>query len=363
MAKKVWAGFWKDTGRKVAAHQKRRIQGWFTTHPTTFLLSWGFVAGSAATYRGIRRLAGKPVKKKSSANTTKTVTVITSTTTTSTGGARPRYASPTKATVHAIVNAQRHAIFVTNLNDQGDSFMDNRLADLKRHPMGRAFVAVSEAIDAFRPVGNYEVSSIRDLVTDLQVALQQVSAGLDMFADAMMDAKLDRSVLNSLYEAVDASESMAARLLVARNRINGYYAHRISQEESRAGVVQALPVVANGEGVPAGIVPTGVRLAAQYAQFTPVLDEEATSIMDVIKTSQAGYAVVGGSLTGLAEKMVFPWRLEKKTNEKTNNAGIAGYEVADAFVKARKTMGRLYADQIAQEATGTPTVINIPLAS
>lgn len=358
----VWKGFWRSTGRKVAMHQKNRIQRWFTHHPTTFLLAWGMkglvVNVPAAGYRGWRALRGNPVIKQTSAAPEPAVTVIS---TPGSGPAARRWARAVGAATAANGSTRMAPVYVINLNER-NSYMDNSRTHLKRSHLGGLFNRLTDAIESFIPPSNIEVSATRDFTNELWVAFQQLGVGLDAFADTMIDAGLTSRVVNRVYEGAEYTENITARILMARNRIESHYHHRIEQEESRVGVVRALPVLVDDSGAPAGVVPLSTNIRAIYAAFTPRLDEEATSILEVLRISQLGMGQLSKVLDDLTENLQ-KWKFDRKVTTKMEAAASEAYDAAEKFADARSQLNSLYRAQLASEAEGTASIINIPIAS
>jgi hypothetical protein len=358
MAKGLWTGFWSETGHKVARHQKHRLQGWFTHHPTTFLLAWSTkglvwdlpkVTGKAA-WKGGRKLAGKATKTKT-IRTNETVTVITNAGKAS-SAAQVNYGGQTVTVIPR--NATRPASTL-----QRGPLMQTGKQMLGSTPMGHLFVAIAAELDAFAPVRDKEATSTLNLMGDAYKAFGRLAGGVDMFADVVFACHMHARVVHHLYQAVEDAETVGERMRQARRLIETIYSDRLDQEDSTVGVVNALPAVATGDEA-AGLVPLATKLAAHYMAFEPRTDEEATSILEVVKVSQAGWAVVAEALTNLSNRLG-GFMVDRRVRTKVASASDASVGTAAAFGAARRSMTNLYRSQMAQESTGTATILTIPL--
>lgn len=354
MAKGLWTGFWSETGHKVARHQKHRMQNWFTRHPTTFLLAWsgkGLVWNvPRAAWRGGRKLAGKATKTKT-IHANETVTVITKTDPAD-SDAKVNYDDQTVTVIP--YQATQPASML-----QRGPLMQTGKQMLSSTPMGHLFVAIAAELDAFAPVQNKEATSTLNLMNDAYKAFGRLSGGVDMFADVVFACHMHARVVHHLYQAVEDAEVVSERMRQSRRLVETIYSDRLIQEDSAAGVVNALPAVASGDES-AGLVPLATKLASFYMAFEPRLDEEATSILEVIKVSQAGWAVVAESLSNLSTRLG-GFAVDRRVRGKVGAAGDASVGTSAAFGAARRSMTSLYRSQMAQESTGTATILTIPL--
>jgi len=354
MAKGVWTGFWSETGRKVAQHQKRRVQGWFMHHPTTFLLLWG---GKGlvwnlprAAWKGGRKLRGKATKTKTLRNN-ESVTVITN-------AGSPSSTSTVEYGGNVVTAIPRNVARPTNAFQRGPIMQTGREM-LNSTPMGHLFVAIAAELDYFKPVQGKEATSTLNLMTNAHKAFLRLAGGVDMFSDVVFACNMHARVVHHLYQAVEDAETSAERMRQARRLVETIYDDRLAQEDTSAGVVNLLPAVVAGDEA-AGLIPLATKLAAFYMAFEPRLDEEATSILEVVKVSQAGWAIVAESLTGLSIRLG-AFAVDRRVRAKVSAAGDASVGTAAAFGAARRSMTSLYRSQMAQESTGTATILTIPL--
>ncbi|MCH7230200.1 hypothetical protein L0U85_04890 [Glycomyces sp. L485] len=354
MAKGLWTGFWSETGRNVAQHQKRRVQNWFMRHPTTFLLAWG---GKGlvwnlpkAAWKGGRKLAGQTTKTKT-VGAGETATVITN------AGAK----SPTAKVDYG---GKTVTVIPRNITRPATAFQRGPLMQTGREmlgstPMGHLFVAVAAELDYFTPVQGREATSTLNLMSDAYQAFLRLAGGVDMFSDVVAACNMHARVVHHLYQAVEDAETTAERMRQARRLVETIYSDRLTQEDSNAGVVNTLPAVSDGDEA-AGLVPLATKLASCYMAFEPRLDEEATSILEVVKVSQAGWAVLADSLTNLSTRLG-AFAVDRRVRTKVGAAGDASVGTAAAFGAARRAVTSLYRSQMAQESTGTATILTIPL--
>jgi hypothetical protein len=357
--KGLWTGFWSETGYKVARRQKQSLQNWFTHHPTTFLLAWGAkglvwnlpkVTGKAA-WKGGRRVLGKATKTKTIRSTSENVTVITK-------AGRPSEAAKVSYGGNVVTLIPQHATRSTSLLQRGPIMQTGREM-LGSTPMGHLFVAIAAELDAFAPLRDKEATSTLNLMADACKAFGRLAGGVDMFADVVFACNMHARVVHHLYQAVEDAEAIGERMRQARRLVETIYGDRLAQEESAAGVVNALPVVATGDEA-AGLMPLATKLAAYYMAFEPRIDEEATSILEVIKVSQAGWAVVADALSNLSTRLG-AFAVDRRVRAKVTAASGASVGTSAAFGAARRTMTTLYRAQMAQENTGTATILTIPL--
>lgn len=371
----VLKGFWAETGGKVARHQKTRVQSWFMRHPTTFLFAWGTKGlvynVPKATIRGgrnaVRRWKGKePIKRKGSTSTAveTTTTVVTgpngSTWTSTTTTERPQ--PETAGATGNVINLGEHRNSKRSRNAAGPIERGNTVesgrAMLGRTPLGVAFLHLAQEFDAFLPVRGYEATSTFNLASDTHKAFRMVSIGVDEFSDTIAACDLDRRVVNGLYKAVESAEAIATAMLKARRRIETAYSGQLSQEDSGAKSVQALPALVVGDEA-AGIVPFGSAVAAEYESFAPEIDAEATSILERIKLSQAGFALLGASLEELARRMA-QHNIDRRVRDLIRSAADHASSTATEFRTSRRTMANLYRGQLDQEDSSNGTIRTMP---
>ncbi|WP_335989293.1 hypothetical protein [Glycomyces sp. MUSA5-2] len=353
MATGIWSGFWSETGRKVARHQKHRVQGWFTSHPATFLLAWG-VKGLVwntprAAWRGGRKLTGRTRKTKTLKATNETVTVITNA---GTGTARVSYGGEVVTVIPR--NATRPA--TTFL--KGPILLTGRDM-LNSTPVGGLFLALAREIDIFAPERDKEATSTLNLMSDLHKGFARLAGGVDTFSDTVFACGMHARVVHHLYQAVEDAETLAERARQARRLVEVIYGDRLVQEDSTAGVLNALPVLGSGED-PVSLVPLATRLAGAYMAFEPRIDEEAVSVLELIKVSQAGWAILADALARLSARLG-GFQVDRRVRAKITAAEDAAVATAAAFGAARRSMTSLYRAQMAQESTGTTTILTIPL--
>jgi hypothetical protein len=356
--KGLWTGFWSETGYKVARKQKQSLQNWFTHHPTTFLLAWGTkglvwnlpkVTGKAA-WKGGRHLLGKTTKTKTLKAARESVTVITNADKGTGGTAQVSYGGNV---VTLIPNgAARPAHMKGPLMQTGKQMLGST-------PMGKLFVALAAELEYFTPARDKEATSTLNLLVDAHQAFGRLAGGVDMFADVVFACGMHSRVVHHLYQAVEDAEAIGERMRQAHRLVETIYGDRIMQEESSVGVVNALPAIAGGEET-TGLAPLATKLAAYYMAFEPRVDEEATSILEVVKVSQAGWAVVGEAATALAERLG-AFAVDRRVRVKVASGADSAVGTSAAFGAARRSLTSLYRAQMAQEATGTATILTIPL--
>jgi hypothetical protein len=376
----VFKGFWRETGTKVARHQKHRVQKWFSHHPTTFLFAWGTKAlvwdVPAVTIRGgrnaVRSWQGKPHLAKAGAQASAEVTTTVIETTGPNGDTTIRTRTTTTERTDAdVIDLSGNVIHLDNHRsgkaprnvgapiERGHT-MDSGRAMLGGTALGRGFLGVAAELDAFMPVTYQEATSTLQLTTDANRAFVLVAGGVDEFSDAIATCGLDRRVVNGLYKAVEGAEAIAAAMLQARRRIESCYAGQLDQEASGATTVQALPVLAVIGDEAAGLIPNGTVIASQYEAFEPEPDAEAMSIMERIKLSQAGFALLGASLEDLARRMA-QHGIDARVRGHIRTAADEAASTATAFQKAKRVMVALYRGQMDQEASGNGTIRTIPV--
>ena len=372
----AFSNFWRETGSKVARHQKTRAQAWFMRHPTTFLVTWGTKAlvwnVPKATIRGgrniVRRRTGKPLLKKKATTSTavETITTVmtgpsgaTWTSTTTTERERPK----ADATDNVIdLGERRDSKRGRNVGapiERGHT-MESGRALLGGTALGRGFLALAAEFDAFTPVRGQEATSTLNLTTDANKAFTMVALGVDELSDTIAACDLDRRVVNGLYRAVEGSESIAVATRRARRRIETYYAGQLDQESSGARTVQALPAARFVGDEAAGIIPASTLIGAEYEEFEPEPDAEATSILECIKLSQAGFALVAASLEDLARRMA-QHNIDRRVRDLIRAAADEATSTAVQFRAAKRTMTSLYRGQMDQESSGHGTMRTAPV--
>lgn len=379
----VWTGFWSETGGKVAQYQKHRLQNWFRGHPGTFLLLWGAkgltVNAPVAAVRGGRNLARRrkglePVKKRKGDESDSTALAVTTTVTERTG---PDGATTTTTRTTTTEQSEPEVIDntgnVINLGQHRKTRRPRNVADpiergntvesgrkmLGRTPLGVAFLHLAQEFDVFAPVLSSEATSTFNLVNDAHHAFGMIAVGVDEFADLIAACDLDRKVVNSLYKAMEDAESAAEAMRKARRRIESAYTGQMEQEASSATTVQALPAVAGGtESV--GIGRFASQIATEYESFEPEPDAEATSILEWIKCSQAGFALLSASIEELSKRMT-QHNMDRRVRDLIGAAADHARSTSTAFRSAKRTMTALYRGQLDQEDTGNGSVRTTPI--
>lgn len=378
------AGFWKETGKKVVKRQRLLVQGWFVRHPITFGVTYGLVAGGKGLFWtlpnwGIRKATGRPKKvkapKATEGLTTTTVTEIvdsagnvsTSTrTTTVSGDGIPGagyrgFAMAPPAQVGATSTAGRPALFVVDPIER-KHVMATTEALLQRTALGQAYLALAAEISGFIPVRGNEANSTVQLVEGIYMGAKRIALSAGFFADTVADMGLHREIVNGLHAAVIAAEGLDTAMKQANTQLAAHYDGQISQESTGVATVSSTPVPM-GAGVDAeGIEPRALFIGMFYERFDPPVDQEATAIFEVIKTSQAGFAMLADSLTVLTQRLR-AHGVDLRIRRLFRNASGNALATAEQFGNTRKTMARLYKGQMAQEQSGVTTIRTAPMSA
>lgn len=373
-------GFWKETGKKVVKRQRLLVQRWFVRHPMTFGVTYGVVAGGKGLFWtlpswGIRKATGRPKKVKApkaadEGLTTTTVTEIvdshgnvsTSTRTTTVSGEGYRgFAMAPPAQVGATSTAGRPALFVVDPIER-THVMATTEALLQRTQLGQAYLALASEIGGFVPVRGNEANSTVQLVEGIYMGAKRIALSVGFFADTVADMGLHREIINGLHQAVIAAEGLDTAMKQANGQLAAHYEGQISQESSGIATVSATPVPL-GAGVDAeGVEPRALFIGMFYERFDPPIDNEATAIFEVIKTSQAGFAMLADSLTVLTQRLR-AHGVDMRIRRLFRNASGNALATAEAFGATRKTMARLYKGQMAQEQAGVTTIRTAPMSA
>lgn len=371
----MWTGFWRDTGTKVARREKDIIQRWFTRHPITFGCAWGMKALTynvpRAAWRGSRKQVAKwrgyPEVETEQITTDKseTITVVEVTddghTRTTTRKTSTNNGTSGGNVVDFAAHQKKKGGAVATPIERGTT-VESGHALLQRTYLGKVFMGLATELDAFIPARGAEAISTLHMVSDLHAASVRIASGVEQFSDIIHDCGLDKRITNKLYIAVGVAEDIGRKTLKARRSIEDLYDGQIEQDESRVTSVQTVPVHVVGGGEETGILPLGAAIADAYGAFEPVIDGEATSIMEVIKTSQAAFAVVSEALEGMARRSR-QHGLDRRVRDRLRSSADSATDTSAAFKQAKAAMSDLYRGQMHQEESGAGTIRTLPVRS
>ncbi|QSB07127.1 hypothetical protein [Natronoglycomyces albus] len=225
-------------------------------------------------------------------------------------------------------------------------------------PLGRTFLALAEEFDSFIPARSIEAASTWHMLTESARGMRAISAGIEECADVIAACGLHQRVCNRLYGAVESSAAMSSALVKAQRKLEDLYEGQLEQEASAATTIQPVPVDIAGDEA-AGIGPLTLALAVNFESFEPTLEAEASSILELIKTSQAGFALMGEAMEGLGVRMA-RHSIDQRVRQLVRSSSDHGVSTAMSFQAARRAMTELYHGQVSQENSGTTTIRTLP---
>lgn len=390
----TWRGFWRDTGRAISEDYRRKLQRQARQMPLLFGLAWGTkglawnLTAKTIAYKGAVRPAYRKVQNvravrrgdeapyaslwrtnpKQRAAATVAPGGVTGASTVSTATPAPPSpisASPVASPFAALAagtkttNAQ-----VIPLPIQTGDAMQRGSALLKRSSLGRQFLALAAEYDEFVPPRGDEAASVADLMNDSSQAWGLIADGVDAWADTIAACGIDRRVVVALFEAADDLATASGRWRKAARVVDRLYEGQLEQDESGAMTVQTLPIRVAGGGVAAeGIRPLSVAIAAEYMSATPAVDEEATSILEGLRTSQAALATCAEAVDQLAHRLRGQHRVDRQVTGLVSAAADSLDEAASSCQRSRTVLRRLYQGQLEQEGSNVASIRTIPLSA
>src|SRR5690606_38887398 len=333
----TWAGFWRETGRAIGEDYRKKLHSQARQMPLLFGVAWGVkgltwnLTAKTVAYKGIGRPIYRKVKNvratrrgeekpfaslwrsttktgkgdKSTTTTTKTksTTVINGEVideTVETVEQTTVRIWPTSPTIPAVSSAPAT---VTPLPIQTGDAMKKGAALLKQSTLGRRYLALAAEYDEFIPVQGSEAESVLDLLHLSDQAWGLIADGIDAWSGTIAACGIDRRVIVPVWEAAEDLAGAAGRFRKARRAVERLYDGQLEQDASSAQTIQTVPIRLVGMADPAGIKPLGIAVAAEYAASTPRIDEEATSILEGLRTSQAALAVCAEAVEQAAGRL------------------------------------------------------------
>jgi len=390
--KGTWRGFWRDTGRAISEDYRRKLQRQARQMPLLFGLAWGTkglawnLTAKTIAYKGAVRPAYRKIQnvravrrgdeapyaslwrtnpKRAAATVAPGGVTGASTVSTATPAPpSPVSASPAASPFAALAagtkttNAQ-----VIPLPIQTGDAMRKGTAMLKRSTLGRRYLALAAEYDEFIPPRGDEAASVLELMHHSEQAWGLVADGVDAWADTIAACGIDRRVVVALFEAADDLAVASGRFRKARRVVDRLYEGQLEQDESGVMSVQTLPIrVVGGDGAE-GIRTLGVAIATEYVAAVPRVDEEATSILEGLRASQAALAVCAEAVDQAAKRLRGQHRIDRQVTGLIASAGSALDDAATSCQRSRTTLRRLYQGQLAQEGSNVATIRTIPLAA
>jgi hypothetical protein len=359
--------FWHDTRQKVVAHQRRRVQTWFSKHPLTFAatlgikgLTWDIPAWGARTLTGkarkIRKADGETVTVIERVDSDGSISETRIKHTEISNGQAAAALSAGKKT-----RSRPSRVRTTPISpEERLSIVKSGKQLLTRTPLGKEFVMLAGELNSFTPVRGLEALTTSEMTRQLSRGTARISMGVEAFSDIVAHSGISRRITSRLHGIAAAVDTAAKHSIQCHKLVESLYNGQIAQDASGTVSVASVPVRPGTGDEAAGIWPHSNRIANFLGGFEPETNKEATQIYGHMRILQAGFALVSDVTADL------PTRLQTHgvDHRVTRLIGAFGGEILDIAMAWRETareMGQLYQGQLDHEASEISTIRTAPM--